>query len=242
MFFLTALEQRIIVVSITQLWPILYGVFFTYKLLKRSKNYTTISLSSFFITQCIAFLVLIFSIFTVNTPFSFAFYIVGYFLYFFSFTFLIVFSWLVLNVDKKVRFKSIFFIIICYSITSGFLIWIGIFIDGLRYSYSTNWVPVFSLEFAILSWIYIGLGYFLPEVIIINSLRITFKNTPIKNRIYLLIISLLLGISLAILPILYNYLIDNTIYRTIHTFIALPLSTISAYIIYRSLGKGFSKH
>jgi hypothetical protein len=240
MLFLTAFEQRIIAVSITQCWPIAYSIFFTYNLLKRSKNYTTISLSSFFIAQSSAFLILLVSIFTANTSFSYPIFIIGYFLYFFSFAFLIIFSWLVLNVDKKISSKSILALLIFYVITSICIVGVGILINGIHYGVSTDWVPVFTLDFAIISWIYIGLMYLTPEVVIIYKLLRNFKNSPIKKRIYLLVISLLMGISLAALPILYNYLIDNGFYRGIHMFIALPLSTISAYIIYRSLGKGLS--
>ncbi len=241
MLFLTALEQRIIVVSITQCWPIAYSIFFAYKLLKRSKNPVTISLSSFFITQSIALLMLIVSIFTVNTSVSYPIYILGYYLYFFSFAFLIIFSWIILNVDKKDSYKSNFVLIIFYSLTCGCIIGVGILTSGIQYGLNTGWIPIFSLGFAIISWLYIGLVYFIPEIIIVFKLLRTFKTSPIKKRINLLVISLLMGISLAAFPILYNYWIDNGYYRGIHTFIALPFATISAYISYRSLGKGLSK-
>jgi len=132
-------------------------------------------------------------------------------------------------------------LIIFYAISSGLIVGIGILNNEIQYGITTGWVPVFMLGFAIVSWIYIGLTYISPQIIIANILFKTFKNTPIKKRIYLLSISLLMGTSLPVFVVLYNYFIDNSFYRGIHIFISLPLSTISAYIAYRSLIRGLSK-
>jgi len=237
MLFLTALEQRIIIVSIVQSWPILYNSYFTFKLLKRSKNKVTISLSSFFLTNIAALVVLLISIFTANTPFSYPFYIIGYYLFFFSYSFLNIFSWLVLKIDRKGSYKLIIILIISYSISCCYIFLMGIIFSGIQYGIITGWVPVFSLSFAIISWIYIVLFYFVPEIIIAHNLRRTFQNSPIKNRIYLMVISIIMGFFVVVFTILYNFWIDNSFYRSIHTFINLPLGTIGAYLLYKSVGK-----
>ena len=241
MLFLTSLEQRIIIVSIAQCWPIFYNIFFAYKLLKRSKNRTTCSLSSFFIAQSSAFIILLFSIFTVNTSFSYPLFISGYSLYFFCHSFLVIFSWFILNADKIFSHKLILTLVISYAITSECVIVVGILVNGIRYGVSTNWVPSFTLEFAILSWLYIGIGYLIPLGIITNKILKTFKNTPLKRRINLLVVSLILGICLEAQVILYNW-IDNPLYKAIHPFIALPLATFTAYVAYRTIILGLPKN
>ncbi len=237
MLFLTALEQRILIVSIVQSWPILYNSYFTYKLLKRCKNKVTISLSSFFLTNITALVVLLISIFTANTPLSYPFYIIGYYLFFFSYSFLNIFSGLVLKVDKNVSQKLIIFLIILYSFTCCYIFLVGMIMSGIQYGLSTGWVPVFNLNFAIISWIYIILFYFIPQIMITFKLRRSFQSSPIKTRINLMVISIIMGFFVVIFTILYNFWIDNIFYRSIHTFINLPLGTIGAYLLYRSVGK-----
>ncbi|GAH09911.1 unnamed protein product [marine sediment metagenome] len=50
-----ALNQRIILVLIAQIWPIFYCSYFAYKLLKRAKNRATYTLSSIFILLSLSF-------------------------------------------------------------------------------------------------------------------------------------------------------------------------------------------
>jgi hypothetical protein len=204
--------------------------------LKRSKNPVTVSLSSFFLTNAVALLVLIISIFTANTPFSYPFYIIGYYLFFFSYSFLIIFSWLVLKADQKAH-KSVILLIFFYSITCCYIYLVGIVFNGIQYGLSTGWVPIFGLGFAIISWIYIVLFFFIPEGIIAYKLLKTFQNSPIKKRIYLMVISIIMAFFVVVFTILYNFWVDNSIYRGIHIFINLPLGTIGAYLLYKSVGK-----
>jgi hypothetical protein len=237
MLFLTVLEQRIIIVSIAQSWPIFYSILFSYKILKRSRNPSTISLSSFFLMSCVALSLLIISILTVNTSISYFFYIVGYYFFFSANSFLIIFSWLVLNVDKKFSRRLYSALILIFFLTSTFVFWIGILFNGIQYSASTGWIPVFSLPFTIISWAYIGIFFILPEIIIGCKLGKTYQSSQIKMRIYLLVISILMQLFVLFFTVLYNFWIDNGIYRGIHVFINLPLETIAAYLIYKSLGK-----
>ena len=234
MLFLTALEQRIIIVSIVQSWPIFYSIFFTYKLLIRSKNPPTLTLSLFFLVNMIGLILFLVSIFTVYTPFSYLFYLSGYYLFSFSYSFLILFSWLVLNVDKIVSKKLIVLIILIYLISYCYIFLFGIFYNGISYGPSTGWIPGFS----IISWLFNFVLFIIPEGYIIYRLINVFQHSPIKRRIFFIWISIILGFSILNLGILYNYLIDNTFYRTIHIFITLPLNTIAAYLMYSNLVKG----
>ena len=238
MLFITPLEQRLIIVSIVQCWPIFYNIFFAYKLLSRSKNRVTYSLCSFFIVNTIALVILLISIFTAPTALSYPFYILGYYLFFFSYSLLDIFIWLVLKVDKKVSVRLIIIMICAYSITCCFIFVVGVGFGGIQYSSSTGWVPVFTSYFAITSWVYILVLNLFPEILIGKNLIKAFQHSPIKRRIYLIVITIILGFAVLGFTILYNFLIDNNFYRSIHTFINLPLGTLSAFLLYRSLGKG----
>ena len=90
MLFQDALTQRIIVVLIVQIWPIFYGSYFAFKLLKRAKTRATFSLSSFFILLSLAYLLAAFSIFFLNTPFAYFFYILGMYFFVFSHCFFVL--------------------------------------------------------------------------------------------------------------------------------------------------------
>ena len=237
MLFLTPLEQRLIIVSIVQCWPIFYNSYFTYKLLKRNKNRVTYSLSSYFITSTIALIVLLISIFTAATPCSYPIYMMGYYLFFYCYSFLNVFIWLVLQADKKTSLRLILIVIGFYSISCCYIFIVGIGFGGIQYGVSTGWIPVFTPYFALISWMYILLFYLIPEILIAIKLFRSFKSSPIRNRIYLIGVSIIIGFAVVGFTILYNFWIDNSLYRGIHTFINLPLGTLSAFLLYKSLGK-----
>jgi len=237
MIFQSALTERIIIVAISQTWPIIYNSLFAYKLLKRAKNRSTITISSLFLMMATALTFAIFSIITVNSPFSYAFYVTSWYLLMLSNCFLVLFSWLLLHIGESISFIKYLIFIVLLSIIVSYVIWIGILYNGIHYNISTGWRPVFSLPFAISNLIYLIFILVIPEVIIAFKLLKNFKGVKIAIRIKLFLISSFAEYILMILLVIYNTLPENNPYRLIHLFIAAPLGLFAAYFIYRSFGK-----
>lgn len=236
MLFQNLLIERIIKVSLAQTWPIFFFLIFAYKLLKRAKNRSTITLSTFFFMLATAYLFPIFSILSINSPFYYAFYITSWFFLTFSQGFLILFSWLLLNIENSISFKKYFLFIALYGVIATFICWIGIF-HGIQYDMSTGWRPAFSWPFAIINWIYIIFFLVIPEIFMSFTLLKIFKGSKIVIRIKLFLLSTYIEYFVTCLLVLYNTLLDNQIYHLIHVFIAFPLTILGAYFIYRSFGK-----
>ena len=190
MLLLSALTERIIVVSILQIWPIIYHSFFAYNLLKRAKNRSTATLSCFFIFYALAFFLGSSSIFLANTPFAYFCYIIGFFNLIFTQSFIVIFSWLMVNLDKKLSYKKYYFAILIYGIFSTYVFWIGIFLEGIRNDSSTGWIPVFSWLFLFVSYSYIAIFLIVPEIILAVKLINIFEGVLLKRRIKLFIISI----------------------------------------------------
>jgi len=233
----SALTERIILVSVFQIWPIIYDSFFAYKLLKRAKNRSTATLSCLFIFSALTFFLAFISIFLVDTPFAYVCYVIAFYAFIFAHSFVIIFSWLIVNLDKKLTYKY-YLVILIYGIISTYVFWIGMFLEGIRYDSGTGWIPVFSWLFLFVSWSYVIIFLIVPEIILAVKLINIFEGVPLKRRIKLFILSIFLEFVIVLLIILYNTWIDNAVFKVIHLFVVPPLSMISAYFIYKSFGKG----
>jgi len=233
----SAFEFRILIICLFQLWPIIYDSFFAYKLLKRTKNRSTATLSCLFIFTALAYFLTSASTLLTNTPFAYLCYITGFFAFIFAHNFIIIFSWLIANLDKKLSSKYYLGILI-YGILSTYVFWVGIFFEGIRYDSGTGWIPVFSWLFLFISYSYIIVFLIVPEIILAIKLLNIFEGVPLKRRIKLFIISIFLEFAIVLLLVLYNTWINNTlVFKVIYLFIMPPLGILVAYLIYKSFGK-----
>ena len=233
----SALTERLIVVCLLQIWPILYDSFFAYKLLKRAKNRLTVTLSCFFVFSALAFFLAFVSIFLINTPFAYTYYLITFFIFIFAHSFIVICSWLMVNVDEKSSYKKYFSGILIYGIVSTYVFWIGIYLEGIRYDSSTGWVPVFSRLFFFISCSYVTIFLIVPEIILAVKLINTFEGVLLKRRIKLFIFSIFLEFVIVLLIVLYNTRINDPVFKVIYSFSMPPLSMLTAYLIYKSVGK-----
>jgi len=233
----SALAERIILVCIFQIWPIIYYSFFVYKLLKRAKNRSTTTLSCLFIFNALSFFLAIISIFLANTPFAYLCYVFAFFSFIFAHSFIIIFSWLIVNLGRKLSYKYYLGILI-YEILSTYVFWIGIFLEGIRYDSGTGWIPIFSWLFFFVSWSYVIIFLIVPEIILAVKLLNIFEGVPLKRRIKLFILSVFLEFAIVLLVVLYNTGTTNPVFKVINLFLMPPLSTLAAYFIYKSFGEG----
>lgn len=205
--------------------------------MKRAKNRSTVTLSTFFISLTLAYLFAFFSIFAIDTPFAYVLYIVVWYLYLISHSIFLLFAWLLLHVEESIPIEKYVIFFVIYIIIINTIIWIGIFYNGVQYDMSIGWRPLFSWTFAIVNWIYMYGFLIIPELFLSFRLVRIFKGSKVVIRIKLFLFSAFIEYMLISLVVLYNLLFDNHVYRSIHIFINLPLGMVAAYFIYRSFGK-----
>jgi len=237
MLFQDALTQRIIVVLIVQIWPILYGSYFAYKLIKRAKTRATFSLSTFFILLSLAYLLAAFSIFFLNTPFAYFFYILGIYFFVFSHCFFVIFSWVLVKLDDKSTNWKFRLILIFYGLISTYIFWLGFYFKGITNDSTTNWVPQYSWDFLLFSWAIFLIILVFPQIYFSFKLSKVFEGVILKRRLNMFILAVFLEILVIFTLFLYHYLFDNQVYRTFHVLVMPIISTTAAFLIYKSFGK-----
>ena len=228
---------RLIIVSIFQIWPIFYCSYFAYRLLKRAKNRSTYILSGYFIITALTYFLATLSTYLVATPISYFIYVISIYFFVFSFCFLINFSWLLTKLDEKSCNTTFFLRVTFYAILSLFVIIIGIPFNGITLNASTGNIPTYSLFFLGFSWAYILFFYIIPQIYFSLKILKIYEGIVLKRRINMFIISVFLGLLVAVFMFLYNTWTENVIFRTIYLFIIPELGTYAGYLIYKGFGK-----
>lgn len=237
MLFQDALAQRIIIVLLVQIWPVFYCSYFAYKLLKRAKNRSTYTISSFFIFCALTYFFATLSIFVINTPLAYIFYIIGIYCFIYSHTFFITISWVLVKLDEKTPNWKFYVIFAFYSIISTFIFWIGYYFNGITLDSSTNWIPTYSWFFLIFTWAFLVIFLVIPQIFLSFRLRKIFEGVEMRRRINLFILSVFLELCVIFALFLYNTLVENQIFRIIFIIITPAASTTAAFLLYRSFGK-----
>ena len=237
MLFQDILLNRIIAFAITQIWPLIFFPLFAYKLLKRSRNRSVVILSISFINYALVFLIAFFSILFIETPFSKILYSISLYIFFFNNGFYFLISWLMSRLALKTKKKSILLIITSYLILASYVFWIGFPYEGIIYDASTGWRPVYSWLFFWVSVFYVTIFLIVPQLFIAKKLSRDFKGLPVANRVNQLTIGVFLNFMHIYFLLLYNTLVEISLYQVIHIFIALPLNLTSAYLVYLGLVK-----
>ena len=237
MIFQNELILRIITVSIVQIWPILYMSYFAYKLLKRAKNRSTYTLSTNFIMTAFTYFAATFSIFLVNTPFAYPIYVLSIYTFVFSYSFLINFSWLLINLEEKSSHTKLYLRIILYAIFSLYVIIFGVFFEGITLDASTGWTPNYSWVFLGVSWAYFLIFLIFPQIYLSFKILKEYKGIVLKKRLNRFLFSVFLMLYLAMGFFLFHAWTENLIYKTIHTVLGLVLGIFAAYLVYKGFGK-----
>ena len=231
------LEQRIIIGLITQGWPIIYGSYFAYKLLKRGKNRATFTLSGFFTSLALTFFLANLSILLINTPFAYVLYITSIYFFFFTHSLFVIFTWVLIKLDEKTPTWKFHLGITFYGVISTYVFWIGFYFNGITYDLSTNWIPTYSWFFLSISWTLLFIFVLIPQIYLSFKLVKVFEGIKLKHRINLFIVSVFLEFIMVISLFLYNTWIDNEIFRTFYVIVIPATATIAGFLIYKSFGK-----
>ena len=231
------LLERIIGFAITQIWPFFYCPYFTYKLLKRAKNRSTITLSCFFISYNVVFILAFFSIIFKDVPNSRLFYVFSFYLYIFNKSLLILTIWMMTKLAEKIPNIKMFLILTIYAIFASYVFWLTFYFNGITYSLETGWRPKYNVLFFWVTSIYTILLLIVPGIILARNLFNQFKGLPLWKRIKEFLTGILLDFIEVFFISIYNTWYENTIYRSLNLFIALPLTISAAILIYDGFGR-----
>ena len=236
MLFQDVFIQRILIIALFQTWPIVYDLYLAIKLIKRSKNPLTFIIATYFIMYPFAFILRYPSIFVIpiSGNLAYFFYFIAWFIFILSQGFLVIFSWQLNKLSKPVNYKQTIPWIILNLIFSSFVIWAGFMFKGIRYDAGTNWIPVFSMQFAIISVSIVSFYLVLPHTILSTQLLKTFQG-EVRKRIVRYILAVYLEFVIVYVLILYNTFVDNQVIEVLNLSISVPASLLSAYFIYKSL-------
>lgn len=236
MLFQDIFIQRLLIIALFQTWPIVYDLFLAYKLIKRSKNPLTFIFATYFVLYPTAFILRYPSIFVIpiSEDLAYFFYFLAWFFFIFSQGFIVIFSWQLNKLANPVNYKQTIPWIILNLILSSFVIWAGFIFKGIRYDAGTDWIPTFSVQFAIISLIIVSLYLVLPHTFLSFRLLKTFQG-DVRKRITRYIISVYLEFLIVYVLILYNTWVDNKVIGVLNFIINVPAALLSAYFIYKSL-------
>ena len=228
---------RLVIVSIFQIWPVFYCSYFAYRLLKRAKNRSTYTLSAYFITIALTYFLATISAFIVNTPFSYIMYVISIYFFVFSHSFLINFSWLLINLDEKSCHSKNHLRITLYAISTLYVLVVAILFNGITLDASTGWIPTYSWFFLGINWAYILIFYIIPQIFLSLKILKIYEGIVLKKRLNRFIISVFMGLLVLCFLFLYNTWTENVLFRTVYIFIIPELATIAGYLIYKGFGK-----
>jgi hypothetical protein len=217
----------------------MYFLILANKLLKRKKSMLTLTLSRYMILNALGY-----SLSFVSVIFAFISYHLAYLMYLFTLyftifsqSFIIIFSWLLSNLDKKFSYKTYYLLIIIYVSITSYIFFGAYLFEGIKYGSHTGWRPVYTIEFFIVSWMYLTLFIIVPQIILTPRLLNAFEGEKLKKRIKQSIISFFLEYATIYSLVLYNTWTENSIFRLIFPAINFVMGMIAAYYIYKSLGK-----
>ncbi len=240
MLFQNEFIVRLIVVSVFQIWPIFYASYFAFKLLKRAKNRSTYTLSSFFILTALTYFLASLSTFLVATPlftFTHIIYVLSIYTLIFSYSFLINFSWLLTKLDEKTCPTKFYLRAILYAILSLYVLVIAIPFHGITLSASTGWIPVYSWFFLGFSWTFILIFFIIPQVFLSLKIVKIYEGIVLRRRLNLFLISVFLGLLIPIFVFLYHAMPENIVFRTFYLLTMPEVGVYAAYLIYKGFGK-----
>ncbi len=225
---------RIIIVFISQAFIIVLFFILAFKILKRKRNRSTITLSAFYILMAIG---LMFNIlFIIITPLGnknilFIIYILASYLILFSFIFIVMFINIILKLEEIFTIKKIIGIIVIYGVLCSLLY----FLPG-GISFTLNWIPIYSLPLFIIISIFFTCFITVPTVHYSIRLYRVFKARNLKERLRLY----LFGITLMMIVFyggIYFITTSNELFKVLWSVFAFVTEIVAGLLVYYGLGR-----
>jgi len=214
---------------------IIFFLYVAYLILKRNKNPITLTLSVFYILTAIGFTLNIIFILLilvhVESILSIVYFITTY-LILFPQIFLVIFILHLLHSVPSLSKKKQMFIICTYGILSFIvLLWPG----GITINSHTNWIPIFSWQFLIVSYIFFTCSIFIPTIVNLIKMYKLFKDKGLKKKLRYFSLGIFGTLISLYGLILYNTW-DDPLYKLIWGVLSLFIVPISAFLIYYGIG------
>ncbi len=226
--------SRIIVAFISQTFIIILFFFLVFKILKRNRKRSSITLAAFYLLLSVGLFMNIVFILLIpsdnNVVISISYSIATYFIVF-PFIFILIFINVILKMEENFTLKKITIISVIYGVLCSTLY---IFPEGI--TFTSNWIPVYS----ILLFIYVNIiftGYItIPILFYSIRLYILFKarNLKEKLRIFLIGIYLMLG---TVYGAIYFNTTSDPIFRTVWGICAFSMEITAGLLVYYGIGK-----
>ena len=223
---------RFFAILVAQLLFSFIFLYLAYKILKRNRNRLSITLSSFYISEAIAFILgAIYLPLRIN-PIVYILYFGAVYLIFIGPIFLVMFICILLKIDFKLKDQVI--IILIYALIVFILLNLP---GGIMINEDTNWIPLWSLTLLLILHSFITCVIVIPFFLLFSKLYKTFEDKDLKKKLKYFLIGFC-GIIITFFGGgIYNtqiYPLFNFVWNFVLLFILIP----SALLIYYAWGHG----
>ena len=226
--------SRIIVAFISQTFIIILFSFLVFKILKRNRKRSSITLAAFYLIMSVGLFMNIIFILLISSHNNILIYIsyslASYFIVF-PFIFILIFINIILRMEENFTLKKIAIICITYGVLCSTLY---LFPGGI--TFTSNWVPVYSIPFFI--YVNIFLTGFITIPILFYSIRLynLFKARNLKDKLRMYLIGIYLMLGTVYGGIFFNTTSDP-IFRTVWGVCAFSMEITAGLLVYYGIGK-----
>ncbi len=225
---------RLIIVFFSQGFAAIVFVVLAFKIIKRKRDRSTVTLFFFYFILSIG---LIFNIlfvmftYTNNELLLRTLYILSAFFIAFSFTFNLVFINIILKLKDEFTIRKMAVIIGVYGtiVLSLYLIPEGVTFDS-------NWTPTYDLLLFVLMYVFLTVFITVPTTYYSARLYKLFKARNLKDRFRLYLIGIILMIA-AMYGGIFFIATYNQIFKTIYSIFAFFMEIAAGLLVYYGLGR-----
>ncbi len=219
---------RILTIYLTQL--IFSGIFLiiAYKILKRNRNRLTLTLSGFYFSLSIGFILNAVYPPLDNELLVSIIYIIAAYFVLLSPVFLVLFNINLLQAGKENLIRKWALYIILY--TFSLIICLNI-PGGITFVKDPNWRPEFALKVLIVLYIFITIFMLIPLIITSFKLYKSFEDIKLKKKLGLFFLGLF-GFLYTLYGLVYYNYSDNLLFRLILSIITSIITLICVGLIY----------
>lgn len=226
--------SRIIVAFISQAFIIVLFSFLVFKILKRNRKRSSITLAAFYLIVSVGLFMNIIFILLIssgnNVVISISYNLASYFIVF-PFIFILIFINVILKMEEDFTLKKMTIIIVIYGVLCSTLY---MFPEGI--TFTSNWVPVYSIPF----FIYVNIIFtgYITIPILFYSIRLynLFKARNLKEKLRILLIGIYLMLGTVYGGIFFNTTSDP-IFRTLWGVCAFSMEITAGLLVYYGIGK-----
>ena len=225
---------RLVVVFISQAFMIILFIILAYKILKRNRKRSSITLSVLYFLLAIGLFMNIIFILVIpsdNGDIISIVYNIASFLIVFPFIFILIFINIILKLEESFTLKKIMIIIIIYGVLCALLY---IFPGGV--TFSSTWTPIYSIPFFIYLTVFFTSCLTIPTIIYSIRLYNLFIARNLKEKLRLFLSGVFLMLATVYGAIYYNTTSDP-IFRAVWLICAFFMEISAGLLVYYGIGK-----